>query len=80
MAISRMCSATRVKPVKKRNPERKARRGVVGPSQGGFNRFGKLLLRSDKLEHTVLARNLLAAAITTLRKVMPNKQIFVFLC
>ena len=36
---------------------------------GWFNRFRKLLVRYEKLEHTFLALNHLAAAIITLRKI-----------
>ncbi|MCA0326460.1 MAG: transposase, partial [Proteobacteria bacterium] len=36
---------------------------------GWFNRFRKLLVRYEKLEHTFLALNHLAAAIIALRKI-----------
>ena len=36
---------------------------------GWFNRFRKLLVRYEKLEHTFLALNHLAATIITLRKI-----------
>ena len=55
---------------KKRDPKRKARRWVVEACHGWFNRFRKLLVRYEKLEHTFLALNHLAAAIITLRKIM----------
>lgn len=55
---------------KKRNPKKKARRWVVEACHGWFNRFRKLLVRYEKLEHTFLALNHLAAAIITLRKIM----------
>ena len=54
---------------KKRNPKAKARRWVVEACHGWFNRFRKLLVRYEKLEHTFLALNHLAAAIIALRKI-----------
>lgn len=54
---------------KKRNPHKKARRWVVEACHGWFNRFRKLLVRYEKLEHTFLALNHLAAAIIALRKI-----------
>lgn len=54
---------------KKRNPQKKARRWVVEACHGWFNRFRKLLVRYEKLEHTFLALNHLAAAIIALRKI-----------
>ena len=55
---------------KKRTPHKKARRWVVEACHGWFNRFRKLLVRYEKLEHTFLALNHLAAAIITLRKII----------
>ena len=55
---------------KKRDPKKKARRWVVEACHGWFNRFRKLLVRYEKLEHTFLALNHLAAAIITLRKIV----------
>jgi len=55
---------------KKRDPKKKARRWVVEACHGWFNRFRKLLVRYEKLAHTFLALNHLAAAIITLRKIM----------
>ena len=55
---------------KKRDPGKKARRWVVEACHGWFNRFRKLLVRYEKLEHTFLALNHLAAAIITLRKII----------
>ena len=55
---------------KKRVPQKKARRWVVEACHGWFNRFRKLLVRYEKLEHTFLALNHLAAAIITLRKII----------
>lgn len=55
---------------KKQDPKKKARRWVVEACHGWFNRFRKLLVRYEKLEHTFLALNHLAAAIITLRKIM----------
>ena len=55
---------------KARNPNKKARRWVVEACHGWFNRFRKLLVRYEKLEHTFLALNHLAAAIIALRKIM----------
>lgn len=54
---------------KKRDPKNKARRWVVEACHGWFNRFRKLLVRYEKLEHTFLALNHLAAAIIALRKI-----------
>lgn len=54
---------------KKRDPRKKARRWVVEACHGWFNRFRKLLVRYEKLEHTFLALNHLAAAIIALRKI-----------
>ncbi|MDB5731541.1 MAG: transposase family protein [Variovorax sp.] len=55
---------------KKRDPKKKARRWVVEACHGWFNRFRKLLVRYEKLEHTFLALNHLAAAIIALRKIV----------
>ena len=55
---------------KKQSPQKKARRWVVEACHGWFNRFRKLLVRYEKLEHTFLALNHLAAAIITLRKII----------
>jgi len=54
----------------KRDPQKNARRWVVEACHGWFNRFRKLLVRYEKLEHTFLALNHLAAAIITLRKII----------
>ncbi len=54
---------------KKRNPQRKARSWVVEACHGWFNRFRKLLVRYEKLEHSFMALNHLAAAIIAWRKV-----------
>ena len=54
----------------RRDPKKKARRWVVEACHGWFNRFRKLLVRYEKLEHTFLALNHLAAAIITLRKII----------
>ena len=42
---------------------------MVEACHGWFNRFRKLLVRYEKLEHTLLALNQLAAAIIARRKV-----------
>jgi len=42
---------------------------VVEACHGWFNRFRKLPVRYEKLEHTFLALSHLAAAITALRKI-----------
>ncbi len=55
---------------KKNDPKKKARRWVVEVCHSWFNRFRKLLVRYEKLEHTFLALNHLAAAIIALRKIM----------
>jgi hypothetical protein len=54
---------------KKRAPMHKARRWVVEACHGWFNRFRKLLVRYEKLEHTFIALNHLAAAIIAWRKI-----------
>ena len=54
---------------KKRDPKRKARRWVVEACHSWFNRFRKLLVRYEKLEHTFLALNHLAAAVIAWRKI-----------
>lgn len=64
--VGRKCEANQ----KKRAPHKKARRWVVEACHGWFNRFRKLLVRYEKLEHTFLALNHLAAAIITLRKII----------
>lgn len=53
----------------KRDPKKKARGWVVEVCHGWFNRLRKLLVRYEKLEHTFLALNHLAAAIIALRKI-----------
>ena len=52
-----------------RTKKKKARRWVVEACHGWFNRFRKLLVRYEKLEHTFLALNHLAAAIIAFRKI-----------
>lgn len=63
--VDRKCEADK----KKQDPKKKARRWVVEACHGWFNRFRKLLVRYEKLQHTFLALNHLAAAIITLRKI-----------
>ena len=55
--------------IKRRTPEKKARRWVVEVCHSWFNRFRKLLVRYEKLERSFLALNHLAAAIIAFRKV-----------
>jgi IS5 family transposase len=55
--------------IKRRDPNKKARRWVVEVCHSGFNRFRKLLVRYEKLECSFVALNHLAAAIIALRKV-----------
>lgn len=55
---------------KKSDPKKKACRWVVEACHGWFNRFRKLLVRYEKQEHTFLALNHLAAAISALREIM----------
>jgi transposase len=55
--------------IKRRHPDRKARRWVVEVCHGWFNRFRKLLVRYEKLARSFLALNHLAAAIMAFRKV-----------
>ena len=54
---------------KRRDPAKKARRWVVAVCHSWFNRFRKLLVRYEKLEHSFVALNHLAAAIIAFRKV-----------
>ncbi|MGQ0503296.1 MAG: transposase, partial [Panacagrimonas sp.] len=54
---------------KKRDPRKKARRWIVEVAHSWFNRFGKLLVRYEKLEHSFLGLNHWAAAIIAFRKV-----------
>ena len=63
--VSRNCEVGQ----KKKNPQMKARRWVVEACHSWFNRFRKLLVRYEKLEHSFLALNHLAAAIIALRKI-----------
>ena len=55
--------------IKRRNPNKKAKRWVVEVCHSWFNRFRKLLVRYEKLERSYLALNHLAAAIIAFRKV-----------
>jgi IS5 family transposase len=55
--------------IKRRHPQRKARRWVVEVCHSWFNRFRKLLVRYEKLERSFMALNHLAAAIIAFRKV-----------
>lgn len=51
------------------SPNKKARRWVVEVAHSWFNRFRKLLVRYEKLEHSFIGLNHLAAAIIAFRKV-----------
>lgn len=63
MATSRMWVVAKAKRRRKRKiPTRR-------PGAGWFNRFRKLLMRYEKLEHTFLTLNHLVAAIIALRKI-----------
>ena len=53
----------------KRDPRKKARRGIVEVAHSWFNRFRKLLVRYEKLERRFLALNHLAASIMAFRKI-----------
>jgi putative transposase len=53
---------------KRRDPTKKARRWVVEVCHGWFNRFRKLLIRYEKVEHSFVALNHIAAAIIAFRK------------
>lgn len=66
--IAHVDSRKREAEQKKKDPKKKARRWVVEACHGWFNRFRKLLVRYEKLEHTFVALNHLAAPILTLRK------------
>jgi putative transposase len=55
--------------IEQRDPKNKARRWVVEVCHSWFNRFGKLLVRYEKLERSFVALNHLAAAIIAFRKV-----------
>ena len=68
--IPHVVSRKRETDQKKIDPKKKARRWVVEACHGWFNRFRKLLVRYEKLEHTFLVLNHLAAAIIALRKIM----------
>ncbi len=67
--IAHVVSRKREAQQRKRDPKKKARRWVVEACHSWFNRFRKLLVRYEKLEHTFLALNHLAAAIIALRKI-----------
>ena len=54
---------------KRRHPTKRARRWIVEVAHSWFNRFRKLLVRYEKLEHSFLGLNHLAAAIIAFRKV-----------
>jgi transposase len=54
---------------KRRHPMKRARRWVVEVAHSWFNRFRKLLVRYEKLEHSFLGLHYLAAAIIAFRKV-----------
>ena len=54
---------------KEAQPCEKARRWLVEACHGWFNRFRKLLLHFEKLQHTCLDLNHLAAAIVALHKI-----------
>jgi len=54
--------------VKRREPNKKAKRWIVEVCHSWFNRFRKLLVRHEKLEHSFVALNHLAAAIIVLRQ------------
>ena len=53
----------------KRDPKKKPRRWLVEACHGWFNRVRMLLVRYEKLEHTYLALDHLAAAIVAMRKI-----------
>ena len=53
----------------RRHPTKRARRWIVEVAHSWFNRFRKLLVRYEKLEHSFLGLNHLAAAIIAFRKV-----------
>jgi len=55
--------------LKRRDPEKKARRWIVEVCHSWFNRFRKLLVRYEKLARSFMALNHLAAAIIAFRKV-----------
>lgn len=65
-----MVSRKRDADQKCKDPKKKARRWVVEACHGWFNRFRKLLVCYEKLEHTLLALNHLAAIIITQRKIV----------
>lgn len=54
---------------KRHNPRARARRWVVEACHSWFNRFRKLHVRHEKLEHTFLALNHLASTIIAFRKI-----------
>lgn len=61
--------------IKRRHPQKKARRWVVEVCHSWFNRFRKLLVRYEKLERSFVALNHLAAAIIAFRKAPLNVNI-----
>ena len=61
--------------VKRRDPNKKARRWIVEVCHSWFNRFRKLLVRYEKLERSFVALNHLAAAIIAFRRVPMNVNI-----
>lgn len=67
--IPHVVSRSKEAQVKRRNPNKKARRWVVEVCHSWFNRFRKLLVRYEKLQRSFVALNHLAAAIIAFRKV-----------
>jgi IS5 family transposase len=67
--ISHVVDRRKEADIKRRHPQRKARRWVVEVCHSWFNRFRKLLVRYEKLERGFMALNHLAAAIIAFRKV-----------
>jgi transposase len=67
--IAHVVSRPKEAEVKRRNPNKKARRWIVEVCHSWFNRFRKLLVRYEKLGRSFMALNHLAAAIIAFRKV-----------
>ena len=58
-----------IKNLSVNKPKKKARRWVVKVAHSWFNRFRKLLVRYEKLDHSFMALNHLAGAIIAFTKV-----------
>lgn len=73
--ISHVVDRRQETDIKRRDPQKKARRWVAEVCHSWFNRFRKLLVRYEKLERSFVALNHLAAAIIAFRKAPLNVNI-----